>query len=153
MIQTLFNKAKWKKGPWNDEPDLAMWVDVLSFYPCVARRGLFGEWCGYVGLPPHHPLYGVNRYDRVFEFIDVHNNITQSDISEDLSKLTMPPIAYWWLGFSCSGRNDFVPAQPIATESEYNVYRTFEYVQGQIESLSSQLSLLDTNLMYDDFAV
>jgi len=43
--------------PWENEPDsLDFEADGL---PCVMRRGARGVWCGYVGVPADHPLFGL----------------------------------------------------------------------------------------------
>jgi len=43
--------------PWLHEPDdLDFEADGL---PCAMRRGRGGAWCGYVGVPPTHPLHGL----------------------------------------------------------------------------------------------
>jgi hypothetical protein len=43
--------------PWESEPDsLDFEADGL---PCAMRRGLHGIWCGYVGIDPEHPLFGL----------------------------------------------------------------------------------------------
>ena len=149
MTQTLYNKKDWTPGPWNEEPDLAVWVDADAYYPCVAKRGLFGAWCGYVGLFPSHPLYGSSRFDPAFEFIEVHNHVNMSNTSANLSLLATPALCHWWVGFSCTALGDFLPISPDKKLTPHNVYRTFEYVQGQIDSLAAQLAVIDTSLTYE----
>src|SRR4051812_35928793 len=48
--------------PWDTEPDrLAFEAEGL---PCVMRRNpKFGTWCGYVGIPREHPLFGKSYND------------------------------------------------------------------------------------------
>jgi hypothetical protein len=44
-------------NPWETEPDsLDFEAEGL---PCVMRRGMHGIWCGYVGIGPEHPLFGL----------------------------------------------------------------------------------------------
>jgi hypothetical protein len=44
-------------GPWDTEPD------TLDFeaegLPCAMRRNHHRVWCGYVGIGPEHPLFGL----------------------------------------------------------------------------------------------
>jgi hypothetical protein len=43
--------------PWETEPDrLDFEADGL---PCAMRRNDYGVWCGYVGVGPEHPLFGL----------------------------------------------------------------------------------------------
>jgi hypothetical protein len=43
--------------PWESEPDeLDFEAEGL---PCAMRRGAGGAWCGYVGVGPDHPLFGL----------------------------------------------------------------------------------------------
>lgn len=43
--------------PWENEPDsLTFEAEGL---PCAMRRGVYGVWCGYVGVGPEHPLFGL----------------------------------------------------------------------------------------------
>jgi hypothetical protein len=46
------------RPPWETEPtSLAFEADGL---PCVMRRNpRWGTWCGYVGVGPEHPLFGL----------------------------------------------------------------------------------------------
>jgi hypothetical protein len=51
-------REQWGEGPWQSEPDLVEWRDAATGYPCLIVRGSMGALCGYVGLPPGHPLHG-----------------------------------------------------------------------------------------------
>jgi hypothetical protein len=43
--------------PWETEPShLDFEAEGL---PCAMRRCIYGSWCGYVGVGPEHPLYGL----------------------------------------------------------------------------------------------
>jgi len=52
-------RENWDAGPWDNEPDKVQWLDVFSGYPCLIVRGPMGNLCGYVGVPPFHPWYGL----------------------------------------------------------------------------------------------
>lgn len=43
-------------GPWDTEPDTKNFE--VEGLPCVMSRGPSGHWCGYVGIPEGHRLYG-----------------------------------------------------------------------------------------------
>lgn len=53
------DKTGWGPGPWNDEPDKRQWQDEATGLPCLIVRGPVGALCGYVGVPPDHPAYGL----------------------------------------------------------------------------------------------
>ncbi|MDE2096384.1 MAG: hypothetical protein KGL39_03995 [Patescibacteria group bacterium] len=58
-------KRKWGGGPWVKEPDKKQWADPATGLPCLAVRHLeLGNWCGYVGVSPDHPAYGLH-YDGI----------------------------------------------------------------------------------------
>lgn len=54
------DKSGWGPGPWNDEPDKRQWQDEATGLPCLIVRGPVGALCGYVGVPPDHPAYGLS---------------------------------------------------------------------------------------------
>src|SRR5688572_19554792 len=51
--------------PWESEPDAIDWVDEATGLACAVRRGGVGALCGYVGVPPGHPLFGLSYDDLV----------------------------------------------------------------------------------------
>ncbi len=53
----LVQKTKWGEGPWQAEPDKVEWRHLGL--PCLIVRNGSGALCGYVGVPPTHPLHGV----------------------------------------------------------------------------------------------
>lgn len=60
------DKSGWPPGPWMNEPDRKQWMDEETKLPClIVRNGGAGNLCGYVGVPPSHPLYGKCYSDRV----------------------------------------------------------------------------------------
>src|SRR5262245_43843719 len=44
--------------------DTKRWIDTTG-YPCLARKMRWGSWCGYVGVPETHPLYGLPYNARI----------------------------------------------------------------------------------------
>lgn len=62
------NRDEWGPGPWDHEPDDLVWPHAPTGYLCAAKRHpMWGHWCGYVRVPPEHPLHGASYNDRVPE--------------------------------------------------------------------------------------
>lgn len=155
------DKSEWGEGPWTTEPDRAEWEH--AGLPCLAVRGpeFSGHWCGYVAVPPGHPLHG--KPYSVPE-VDVHGGLTYADACQGhVCHVPKPgePDDVWWFGFDCGHASDFSPSMharykemgyPFAS-GEYDhakalaaqdwhteVYRTLEYVRGEVNSLAEQLA-------------
>lgn len=146
------DRTGWPAGPWDDEPDKVQWPDPDTGLPCLAVRNEGGHWCGYVGLPPGHPLHGKG-YDDVDA--DVHGGLTFADecadaMREDRYVCHVPgpgePDHVWWLGFDCAHSGDYSPWKAKRAETEpifaacYETYRTIDYVRRQCASLAKQLA-------------
>jgi hypothetical protein len=147
------DRSTWGEGEWQHEPDRVEWCDDITGLKCLARRGPVGAWCGYVGVPPGHPLYGADngkclrkppckdedgelRYceHTIDNILTAHGGITYSDTMSDVDKTT------WWFGFDCAHAYDLAPTleyHRITTPSA--VYRTLDYVMSNIESLALQI--------------
>ena len=83
----------WGEGPWNDEPDLVIWVDPSTHLICLVKRHAeFGSLCGYVGMLPDLDVHGRgyredlpghlgndDRFRSIDCTFDVHGGITYSD--------------------------------------------------------------------------
>lgn len=142
-------------GPWSDEPDKAQWIDHTTDLDCLAVRNRRGAWCGYVGVPPRHPLHGVDyqaaeERDRWF---DVHGGLTYSDFCQEgaedgpgICHVPAPgrPAKVWWFGFDCAHYMDATPhdaADSLLGHAEMRkVYRTLDYVRGEVANLARQLA-------------
>jgi hypothetical protein len=140
-------------GPWVDEPDKAQWVDDATGYDCLIVRNHAGALCGYVGLPPAHPLHGAWNADA--PDIQVHGGLTFADWGDEdastahaVCHVPEPgrPDDVWWLGFDCMHAGDASPATdralarltpPIRLRDQ--TYRTFGYVRAEVEHLARQL--------------
>lgn len=51
-------RSLWPPGPWDDEPMERIDLTTQAGYAGLLHRGPMGAWCGYVGVPEGHPLYG-----------------------------------------------------------------------------------------------
>lgn len=106
-------KSEWGAGPWQDEPDR---VDFVAHgFSCMLRRQHHGVWCGYVGVPREHPLYGKDWRDtHEIGELSAHRGINYSDLCDDGEICHVPqpgmPADVWWLGFDCGHAFDFQPA-------------------------------------------
>lgn len=133
-------------GPWLDEPDELEWL--TAGLPCVAVRNLImGHWCGYVGIPPSHPLYGKGT--RFGRNLHVHGEITYAS-EEDPGRsvvdavLPEPNTVWWWLGFDCGHAYDLIPRleKHLNTYPYSRTYHTLSYVREECDSLARQLRAL-----------
>lgn len=148
-----FNRKSWGKGPWENEPDRLLWKS--QGFDCLINRNPLGSWCGYVGLPKGHLLYGAHYnelYDRNLQ-IEVHGGLTyseycQGDICHPHSDEDEGPT--FWLGFDCAHAGDLVPSLqdsslPKGLRSMQGIiYRDIEYVRGEVENLARQLAECST---------
>ncbi len=145
-------------GPWMNEPDKVQWVDEDTDLDCLANRGPMGNWCGYVGVPPGHPLHGKD-YDEVYDLrpdIDVHGSLTfaggcDEDAPEGhgICHIPLPgrPDDVWWLGFDCGHGMDVIPyllsiegPTPPGRPWGEPTYKTLAYVQFECRRLARQLA-------------
>lgn len=139
-------------GPWDDEPDKVQWIDAATGLDCLAVRNRSGNWCGYVGLPPGHPMHGQSADESDFE---VHGGITfngslcDEDAEEGHGICHVPfpgrPAAVWWIGFDCGHFMDLSPAYlELGEDMRYTLerltYRTLAYVRGECADLAKQLA-------------
>jgi hypothetical protein len=106
---------------------------------CRIRRNRLGSLCGYVCIPPEHPLYGVSAND--LPDLDVHGGVTWAGSWQDDED------DRWWIGFDCGHAFDLspgmhrawrsgVPAIPISPD---DVYRNVEYAANETRKLAEQL--------------
>ena len=159
------DKSAWGPGPWQDEPDRVDFVH--AGFACLARRHpAHGYWCGYVGLPPGHPLHSKiwSETDAVGD-LHAHRGINYSALCcNDICHIPQPgmPAEVWWLGFDTGHAFDQSPGTdarlreaaaaahavgaPWADELDRNeinrmeVYRDLPYVRHEIEALAEQVA-------------
>lgn len=138
----------WGQGPWQDEPDLVEWRH--AGLPCLIVRGPHGSLCGYVGVPPEHPLHGKDW--EATDHLDVHGGITYGhECAGDICHVARPgePEHVWWLGFDCAHSGDLSPGLLMLLSEEfrrqwpserYETYKGLGYVRQQTEALAEQLA-------------
>jgi hypothetical protein len=107
--RTTIDKSEWNLGPWKDEPDYLAWVDDETGYRCLLKRNIIGAWCGFVGVPPRHPLYMTPPNDTAFQFVDVHGNVTFGGFMDEEGGAFSPPERTWWIGFDAMHDGDYCP--------------------------------------------
>lgn len=110
--------------PWLTEPNHVEFEH--AGFPCIIHRNDSGAWCGYVGVPPSHPLHGKSWSDGGYknenydvyhspptDVLDVHGGITYANACQGpICHKTKPgePDDVWWFGFDCAHSGDFVPS-------------------------------------------
>ena len=116
------------------------WTDDATGLPCMAVVNSMQAWCGYVGVPKSHALYGFNYTADQLEYVRVHGGLTFAGTHVDKDDAT------WWYGFDCGHAGDVVPGIPVlgaATPLPWggvSEYRDLDYVRGECTDLASQLA-------------
>lgn len=138
LTYETFDKSDWGDGPWMDEPDKMQWQDGETGLPCLAVRNHFGSWCGYVGVSPDHPAYGLG-YDDVRtasgDWPDVHGGLTYAGHCRDGDEATnichVPepgePDKVFWFGFDCNHWRDFAPEMHARTRKMGGPFEDEDY--------------------------
>lgn len=166
---TFVDKTTWGEGPWMTEPDKVQWPDPATGLPCLAVRGPLGSWCGYVGIAPGHPYYGLDYDDCAARpapcgegdcehtlegLLEVHGGLTFNGAcreDEDRHGICHAPspgeeARVWWLGFDACHSGDYSPgiaAWRLHGPWPLEPYRTLAYIQAQCASLAAQLAAGD----------
>lgn len=137
-------------GPWMHEPDRLEFkhegLDCL-----MVRHPSSLHWCGYVGVPKGHPLFG-KHYNEVHEKhrVDVHGGLTYSEGCGGAVCHNSPEDA-WWFGFDCAHSGDVSPGMRLTYETipemakfknchSEDRYRDMDYVRHEVESLAEQIA-------------
>ena len=132
-------------GPWIDEPDREEFRS--HDLPCIIRRHKeLGFLCGYVAVPPGHPLHGVS-YQDAYQLVRLraHGDVNYSKpCDEDVCHVPAPgePDDVWWFGFHCGYGWDYIPAHGpwLKREPDLESYRDINYVRVAVEMLAIQLA-------------
>lgn len=125
-------------GPWLAvEPDRIQFKH-LGLNCLLLRNPILFNWCGYVGVPPDHPLYGVAG-DRLKDF-KVHGGITFHDHCHSYF-CHVPekgePENLYWLGFDCGHWDDLMPGMQVHS---FQTYRDVQFVTKETKRLAAQLA-------------
>lgn len=125
--------------PWLTEPDHVQFE--AHGFPCIIHRNGSGAWCGYVGVPPDHPLHGVHYGDVDLDF-EVHGGLTYSEPCQgDICHKAKPgePDDVYWFGFDCNHGFDYAPRQSFPNMVSESEYRDQAYVTAETTKLAAQL--------------
>jgi hypothetical protein len=149
--RNVYDKSKWPRGPWDDEPDKVQWQDEATGLPCMIRRSpIMGSWCGYVGVSPDHPAFGQDYNAIDDERISVHGGLAYAGgctdgVSPEISicHVVEPgePDHVWWLGFDCGHAFDHSPALSYVLPDA--IYRDQSYIENEVRQLASQLAEIE----------
>lgn len=137
MITELMKKAP--DGKWKTEP--VRFEFKHAGLDCLGIRQMHGAWCGYVGVPDGHPLFG-KEIDDVVDRLDVHGGVTYADACRDIvcHFADNEDEKRWWFGFDCMHSWDYSPtvgAMPGGGSARS--YKDMDYVRLELEKLAYQL--------------
>lgn len=145
----VIDKSEWPSGPWMHEPDRVVF-SYAGFRCFILRAPTTGALCGYVAIPSHHPLYGLEQEDVE---LSVHGGLTfwevQGALVQDAALYSEEDVR--WAGFDCSHFGDYSPglftsrahAQGYALPpppSSYT-YKDIDYVRREVCRLVDQIAL------------
>lgn len=127
---------------WN-EPDI-FFEKKPNGYILFAVRSWNKAWCGYVGIPKCHKLYGKSLEG--FE-LECHGGLTFAGQHKNFEFLNDS----WLFGFDCSHIFDLIPHNVLMANNPMAfywdemqaTYKNLEYVKENIYSLYEQLKLLE----------
>ena len=147
----------WGPGPWVDEAERLEWMRH-GLVCLMTRNPLVGSLCGYVGVPPTHPLHGKDR--RSVRPLRVHGDVNYAKACDHEAGVCHvvkrgQPDDLWWFGFDCLHGHDLAPAQVRFFGIDIELlldkraaagmaYRDQQYVVEQIELLADQLAIVAT---------
>lgn len=109
---------------------------LIEGLPCACVLVLDSFRCGYVGVPPGHPMHGRGAHVAA-RMLEVHNGVT-----------TAGPILHiqdgsWYFGFDCNGpRDGRLDDDPGQFHFLTGPVRSRAFVLDQCERLAKQLNAL-----------
>jgi hypothetical protein len=147
-INPKVDRSKWADPNLaNGEPDKVQWIDANTGLDCLAVRHPHGGfWCGYVGVPASHPMYGKD-YD--VPDVEVHYGLTFSDKCMK-NMLPCEGVCHipqngrsddiWWFGFDCAHLGDLAPGYSRHSMDNADQYRPLTLVEQECKNLAKQLA-------------
>lgn len=137
MIERVVDRSGWTAGEWDNEPENR--VDFVHVgFACFILRGPLGAWCGYVGVPSTHSLYGNTDVD---DKVDVHGGVTYTEkCAGAICHVPEPgmPDDVWWIGFDTAHYGDVVPVN-VHWAQRGETYKNIKYVTDEVKRLAEQL--------------
>lgn len=138
--------------PWESEPDKIVWKDPVSGFDCMLHRNHVGAWCGYVGVPHTHALFGVHygEAENWSQPIAEHGGLTFAKgcggMDEDGRGICHPTDEgdddhVWWFGFDCGHSCDSTPWEIRRGQGSVKYYRDRAYVTREVIKMADQLTL------------
>lgn len=133
---------------WDEEADERTWVHTETMLDCAMRRNRVRAWCGYVGVPRRHILYGL-EYWPLCSMVDAHG--LNYGYPGDGTYLQ---INRWWFGFDCDHHCDIAPAEyeehgyayGRADDASYwtepEVVQAVEWLATQVAEIAACLSMV-----------
>lgn len=156
---TFVDKTAWGDGPWQHECDKRQWQDPATGLPCLLRRHAHhGHLCGYVGVPPGHPLHGAGPGDADLDAYGGVNYAAACMDGEPEHGICHRPDAgepdhVWWFGFACDLACDLAPGMEARMRAYGGptmadlvgvgyacAYRDVAYVVAECADLAKQLA-------------
>lgn len=155
------DKSTWGAGAWQSEPDR---LDFIAHgFACIAlRHERYGNFCGYVGVPREHPLYGKPHAE--LGALEMHGYEVNyaAPCGGHVCHTPAPgmPADVWWIGGDFGHVWDKCPARDALLREAFEgaearglpsrifeqtamdrmqQYRALPYVRAQIEDLARQL--------------
>lgn len=113
--------------PWDNEPAYKM-IEHAGYVCELKRHPAQGFWMGYVHAGENHPLCRVPP-DDLDNYLDAHGGITHQNKGT--------------FGFDCGHMDDLIPAFSGVNHVQA-VYRTIDFVEGEVRKLAQQLRNYDT---------
>ncbi len=106
------------------------YFDVRGLICEIKRHEQLGHLCGYVSIPESHPAF--KKSDDQLNY-SVNGGLTFSKLDIELNE--------WILGFDCAHGGDITPElyRQMGSMSELETYKTWEYVENEINDLVDQL--------------
>lgn len=111
QVLCAYRRPTLPKGAWTTEPDRVQF-EAHGFDCLIVRHVANFHWCGYVGLPPGHPLHGADTHDErdLFRDLSVHGGITYGQECDGaVCHIADEGDHLWWLGFDCAHGGDLSP--------------------------------------------